>query len=284
MENTILVPLDFTEQSMIALDQACRIALTSHSSLTILNVIKTSSGFWHVISDQEKKDYQKKTEIKLKEIALEIGEKSKIEVGIIIRNGAVNEEIIRVANYLKPILIVMGTSPGVHISRKIIGSKTLHTIKSAKFPVISVKGKLHSSVCENILLPIDATKHTTLKIQLAVDIARMFNSKITLLTAIEQSKKERINLVKEKLKSVKHTIEAEGIKCVSDFIMTENDRSSMAISILGYAHKVNADLIVIMTQQEAGVSDFFLGSLAKNIIFTSDIPVLSATPHGIKSI
>ena len=70
------------------------------------------------------------------------------------RKGNVVDEILKIADYLSPNLIVMGTSSGKHISRKIIGSRALNIIKTSKCPVVSVKGKLHSNTCENILLPI----------------------------------------------------------------------------------------------------------------------------------
>ena len=41
---------------------------------------------------------------------------------------------------------------------------------------------------------------------------------------------------------------------------------------------VDADLIAIMTQQENKVQDFLIGSLAKQVIFASDIPVISVNP------
>jgi len=58
MERTILVPIDFTEQSHIALKQACNLAQISNFSITILNVIKEGSSLWHIFSDNEKIDFE----------------------------------------------------------------------------------------------------------------------------------------------------------------------------------------------------------------------------------
>ena len=63
-----------------------------------------------------------------------------------------------------------------------------------------------------------------------------------------------------------------------EILKPEDDKGGMAKSIITFAHKVNADLIAIMTQEENGISDFFLGTLAQNIIFSSDIPVLTINP------
>ena len=278
MEKTILVPIDFSEQCMIAREQSYNLAKISHASITLLNVIKTGSSFWGIFSDKEKKGFELKIEKKLNATAREIEERTGVEAGIIMRKGKVTEEVIRVANYLSPMLIIMGTSSGISISRKIVGSRTLHIIKSSKFPIISVKGKINSLNCENILLPIDATKHTTQKVDIAIEMAKLFNSKITILTALDKNSKDKLKMSYTRLDEIKQRVETENIICETGLLKTDNGKDLMAMSILSYAHKVNADLIAIMTQQENGFSEFFLGSLAKNIIFSSDIPVLTINP------
>jgi nucleotide-binding universal stress UspA family protein len=48
--------------------------------------------------------------------------------------------------------------------------------------------------------------------------------------------------------------------------------------VLKYADKVNADLIIIMTQQELEFTDFFIGTASAYIINNSEIPVCSIRP------
>jgi len=279
VENTILVPIDFSEQSMIALEQSYNLAKLSHSSITLLNVIKTGSSFWGIFSDNEKKDFELKIEQKLRKTAKSVEEKIGIDVGVIMRMGKVSEEILRVADYLAPKLIVMGTTSGINISRKIVGSRTLHIIKTSKYPILSVKGKDHTQGCENILLPIDATKETIQKVDLAIDLALLFKAKITVVSAISKSKKKHLKLISISLDEIKNRIEQSNIICDIETFYTSDSKDSMAKEIIGLAHKVNADLLMIMTQQEKGLSEFFLGSLARNIIFSSDIPVLTTIPR-----
>jgi nucleotide-binding universal stress UspA family protein len=54
----------------------------------------------------------------------------------------------------------------------------------------------------------------------------------------------------------------------------------MCKALLEFAHRVEADLIMIMTQQETEVIKYFVGSLAKEIIHNSDIPVMSIVPKS----
>ena len=52
---------------------------------------------------------------------------------------------------------------------------------------------------------------------------------------------------------------------------------SLSKAVLNYSEKVNADLIMIMTQQESDLL-YFLGSTARSIINESDIPVMCVRP------
>ena len=53
---------------------------------------------------------------------------------------------------------------------------------------------------------------------------------------------------------------------------------SLSKAVLNYSEKVNADLVMIMTQQESDFHFTFLGSTARSIINESDIPVMSVRP------
>ena len=49
-------------------------------------------------------------------------------------------------------------------------------------------------------------------------------------------------------------------------------------AVVDYANKVDADLIMIMTQQEGEITPLFIGSTAQGIINNSEIPVMSIVP------
>ena len=74
---------------------------------------------------------------------------------------------------------------------------------------------------------------------------------------------------------VKSIIEAYRIKVYSELVHG-NDISK---EIINYAEKIDADLIVIMTQQEIYWTEMFIGFAAQEIINNSDIPVLSIRPQ-----
>jgi hypothetical protein len=48
--------------------------------------------------------------------------------------------------------------------------------------------------------------------------------------------------------------------------------------VISYSNKIDADLIIIMTQQKKSFVNYYVGSNAQEIIFNSAIPVLSIIP------
>ena len=61
---TILVPLDFSEQSFIALEQSYNLAKLSDSTLTLLHVVRENNSVFGLFSDNEKKDIIYKLKVK----------------------------------------------------------------------------------------------------------------------------------------------------------------------------------------------------------------------------
>ncbi len=278
MERTLLIPIDFSEHSLSVVKQSLILAKSAGVSLTLMTVLKTGVGFLWDDSEEEIRNYSLKIEFRLRTLAKDLQEESGVEISTMIRKGRVVDEVLRIADYLKPICIVIGGSSSNSFTRKIIGSKALELIKTSVCPVISIKEHVFAEKYDNILLPIDATKRTDQKVDMAIAMAKLFSSKITILTAIDKDNPNSIVDINRKLKSVENSIEEAGVDCTSDYLETGRELHLKAASILEYAHKVKADLMIIMTQQEKTITQFFLGTLAQHLIFTSDIPILTMNP------
>jgi nucleotide-binding universal stress UspA family protein len=76
----------------------------------------------------------------------------------------------------------------------------------------------------------------------------------------EEAKRDAENLL---VQSVDTLAQKEGVNIKKE-VVEESD--SVAKSIIGYAKKNNMDVIVIGTKGMTAVEDFFLGSVANNVI------------------
>ena len=150
--NSILVPIDSTEQTIIALSQSYNLARLTNSKIVLLTIEEGNAA-----------DAQKR----LDELAKEASSKSGQPVETMVRKGNVYEEINKVADVLNPLFVMIGLSSKISLS-KIIGQNAFKMVRESKHPVITIRGKVHRDGCKTILLPLDLTKETREKVNKAI--------------------------------------------------------------------------------------------------------------------
>ncbi len=271
--NQILVPIDFSEQSLIALSQSYNLARLSRNDIVLIHVIDDTS-YVPFLQKKEDKEAEKRIQSELQKLAEETTKAIGVKVSTLIRKGKVYEAIQEAAEELKCSFIVMGTNGSVGF-KKFIGSNALRVIREAPCPVITIKGKKHRAGCKNIVLPLDVTKQTKEKVRNAIEFASLFGSAIHLITVLNTDDEFIVNKLKRQMKQVHEHIREHNISCTLEFILGDD----IAEEVIQYAEKNKSDLIMIMTQQEVNWTDLmFISSSAQEIINGTDIPVLSIRP------
>lgn len=278
--NKILVPIDFSEQSLIALDQSYNLAREYKAEITLLYVLEQHEGLVALFGPSEKEEAEKKRKIEaeLEKLADKVYKKEKIKVNYLVAKGRPYEKIVEVSEMIGAMLIMMGTNGTVGIRKKFIGSNALRVVRETTCPVITIKGKYHRNGCKNIVLPLDLSKETKEKVGKAIEIARMSNSVIHVVSALFTKDEFIVNHLTRQLDQVEAFIKKAGIECTAEIIKGIKGEESFADVIIDYAKKKDADLLMIMTQKEEDVVERFVSSTAQEIINKSDIPVLSVVP------
>ena len=93
-----------------------------------------------------------------------------------------------------------------------------------------------------------------------------------------------VNKLTTQLKVIGNKIQKEGIKTVLNLIKIIDGEDTIGSTVVAYAEKINADLILIMTQQENDPKFLYIGSAAREIITQSKIPVMSVLPQKLHEI
>jgi len=273
LKNHILVPVDFSPQSLIALGQSYNLARLTKATITLIYVIEDNLNS-RFSPKKEGKIMEKGIRNELQKLGTDSTSKSGVHTDVIISRGKVYEEVHKAAKALKSSLIIMGTNGSVGIKKRFIGSNALRVIREAPCPVITIKGKKHRSGCKHIVLPLDLTKETKEKVSKSVEIAKLYGSHIYLLSVLTTDDEFIVNKLKRQMTQVEDFIKERNVTCSSELI----HGSDVTEEILKYAKKVDADLIVIMTQRETGWTNMFIGTKAQEVINNTDIPVLSIRP------
>jgi nucleotide-binding universal stress UspA family protein len=279
LKNHILVPIDFSEQSKIALGQSYNLARLTRANITLIYVMEEH---FHLpfMAKKDNKSMEKNIQKELKKLADDTYSKSGVKTDYVVMSGKVYEEIQKAAKRMKSSMIIMGTNGTGKGFKRFIGSNALRVIREAPCPVITIKGKKHRTGCKQILLPLDLTRETKEKVAKAIDIANLFGSHIHLLSVLTTDDEFIVNKLRRQMQSVEEYVKQSDVSCSHEFVQGDDIEDE----VLKYAKKINADLIMIMTRQDSKMIDMFIDSEAITVINGSDIPVLSIRPKEKKNV
>ncbi len=286
--NTILVPIDFGKRSMAALEESFSLAKMTGLEITLYHVIRDNQKLFSVFGSERsksmKKEYEDQMRNQLLEIATEASRKSGTKVNAVISHGKAHDKILKGAHLLHSKFIVQGINNEDPATEKNqIGTNALRVIKKAECPVITVKTPHKTDGCRSILLPLDLTQETRQKVSHAVEMAKVFNSSIKVVS-VYWSKGSNDILIKlqQQMDQVISFIKKEKIKCTGEILEKSGTSKTLAPLIVDYSNKDETiDLIMIMTQREAGLFDLFLGSSAQYIIRNTEAPVMTIIPKEL---
>jgi nucleotide-binding universal stress UspA family protein len=244
--NKILVPLDFSEQSLIALDQSYNLAKEYHAEITLLYVIEETGLFAKLFSNEQQETIRKDIQYELDKLAADVEKKRNLTVNTLIAKGTVYEKIAEVAELINATMIIMGTNGSDTFKKRFIGSNALRVTRESKIPVITIKGKHHRNGCKNIVLPLDLTKETREKVTKAVELSKLFQgAAVRVVSVLFTTDEFLVNRLTRQMGQVKAFLEKEGVECSAEIIKGLKGKETLAQNIIEYAKQVDGDLIMI---------------------------------------
>ena len=277
---TILVPIGLSEQSKIALEQAERLAVLTKGEIVLLGCIENSGGLKNLFIEDDEDYVNDKLELqsRLDLLVSEVSSRTGLKSNAMVTRGKACNKIVEVANLVSANLIVMGTNGApLSLYEKIIGSKAIQVVSKSSCPVITVKGKKHFNGCRTIILPLDLEKETKQKVKHALTLACLWRATVKVVSVIESGDFRVEPRLRASLIQVQNYLLGRGVKSTIDLI-NFNGRS-LAKTILDFSILHQADLIMIMTQQENNFTQYMIGSAAQSIINNSTVPVMSIHPE-----
>ncbi len=282
-KKNILVPVDFNQKSLIALQQATNIAKLLNHDIMLLYVHEETGIFSKLFSDTQDEDKILATlQLKMDEIANQYNTSSGISIKSMIAKGRVSSKIVEIAELIDSQLIIMGTNSEVEF-KATIGANTHKVIRWAKSPVITINGLHHQNGCRSILLPLDLSIETRQKVSKAIEMAKHFGASIKVVSALwSKSNVEVSKRLQAQMNQVINYITERNVVCQSEILESSISEKTLVPIFLKYAKEQgDVDLIMIMTQKEIGFVDYFMDSYAQETIRTSEIPVMCIAPKEI---
>ncbi|RUA23907.1 MAG: hypothetical protein DSY76_08735 [Bacteroidetes bacterium] len=276
MKKIIIVGMDFSEGSLNALNFAVQIANVTDSNIMMVWVDKKkNAGTVYSNAFDPRLEAKKRFE----DLIEEFGPRLKNGKFLYkIRNGKVYKEIVNQAKYHDAFLIVAGTHGTSGFEEFWIGSSAYKIVTYAPCPVITLRyGEDWDSKIEKIVFPVDSSRETRQKINLAAYLAEVNDAEIMILSLYSSKAENLIDLVDRYAGQVKDYLEEREIAYSQHSLECEN----LTDATIEFAKENDADLIVIMTEQETTTANILLGTYAQQMVNHSPIPVLSIRSKSI---
>tara|TARA_R110002096_G_scaffold436050_1_gene666178 strand:- start:121845 stop:122726 length:882 start_codon:yes stop_codon:yes gene_type:complete len=278
----ILVPVGFSEQSILALRQAVVFAKAMKASITLLTVME-GNGFLKKLfnTDQSGDDLKPMVKAKLQELANEHIVAAGIDFQVMVSQGLVYEEVAKVSEIIDADLVIMGTNGKPQNFRKrFIGSNAYRVVTLVQPPVITVKGVRNIEGIKTIIFPLVLDRRSKEKVGPALKYARLFGADIKVVSILESE--EKAPVLKAHMKQVSKFINEHGITCTAELVEPA-EKSGVVRNFLEYAYNNNGDLLIITEEAgERDITDYLLGNDVQAMVYHSEIPVMCITPSKVK--
>lgn len=275
-QKTIIVGTDFSKGSYVALELAVDIAKKIHADIQLIWVCREKmlytddqNNYVRNLATQKMDDLCEKYQAQLEGTT----------ITPMIMQGKVAPMLAAQAEKANATMIVIGTNGASGFEKYWMGSTAVRIVQEATCPVLSIREgfNFHKSL-ERILVPLNMSTNSRQKLPVAVKMAKAFNAHIHLLGQYENN--SQAQTVGIYMKQAETFLQKQNVTYTSETMLAKN----LPEEALAYADTINADLIVISTEQEQVLSSLFIGTNAQQFVHHSLIPILSVHPADINSL
>ncbi|MFW6043246.1 MAG: universal stress protein [Marinilabiliaceae bacterium] len=270
----ILVPVDFSENSVFALQVGIELAHQMKASLRLIHVQTGQQYAPEFFGDNPENRLFGQAREWLQQLIEKYSDQYRVfngEFDYKIREGNVVREITNQARYDDVTLIVVGTHGISGVEDRWLGSNAYRLVSHAPCPVLTVRKEMKWTAPHKILLPFDHNVLTRKIVPAVAGFARLIQAQIDVVSLQKKSKwlipERSILYAKQAERYIKNDARLDA-RTIS-FNWKGN-----AKNILSLAHDVNATVIAIHLNRSISPFESFFRPYANELLNDSDIPVL----------
>lgn len=271
----ILVPTDFSAESINACKAAASIAKKTKSEVTLLHLFDApnqttdqfSSG--STSSGAQAIQYMKGVTKKFNDLMDEPFFKG-IRIYEAVRSNKAYQGIIDESTKIKADLIVMGSQGVSGIEEMLVGSNTEKVVRHSKVPVLAVKRDINDDFnVDNIVFASDFGEESKTTFPSVIEYAKIFNATLHLLFINTASGFKSTNNIKERMQAF-----VDGDEYKNQTVNIYSDKT-IEEGILHFSAEINADIIAINTHKRSGLMQLFSSNLGEDLVNHALRPVLT---------
>ena len=270
MKNFI-VPVDFSEDSLKGLELALLFSMKQNINIQMVYVQKSSDDFKPGTFEEEHRYAEKRFREIIEKYTPHLRNDSKLRY--IIKKGRIYQEIVDQAESYKESVISASTHGASGFEEFFIGSNAYKIISATANPVFTIRKKVPSEI-RKIVVPLKLHVDTRQKVPVAAEIAGIFGAEVHLITISTSRNKKDNDRLNAYLKQSIDYLSKRNITSVAKKLYGEN----LVTLASNYSNAIDADLAVIMMYKASNL-EILMGSYGQQMLYRSEIPVLSITPR-----
>jgi nucleotide-binding universal stress UspA family protein len=288
---TVVVPTDFSAESLKALRYGAAVARKFQAQLHILHVSEIDYAIPGPAlpgADPFTSDTEEARQLK-QQLSLDVGDS--ITPTFHGRTGRAFDQICRCARELKADLIVMATHGRTGLKRFVLGSNAERVVQHSSSPVLIVREHERELLADGgqlrlqtMLVATDFSDSSGEALSYALTLARQFNTRLIIFHSFAIPNFTATDLGAQPAAPKPEELQAaaedqmrtfvEGIDFGGVEFETQVRPGSAAEGICDQGEKQKADLIVISTHGRTGLLHVLIGSVAEHVVRYARSPVL----------
>jgi nucleotide-binding universal stress UspA family protein len=279
---TVLVPLDGSEESEAALPWATKLAQERGLTLTLARVARFPSfgagpeesmsvetyEMVLAVEEEEAQSYLKTVQAQLAETG--------VQVETTVRDGTPTFTLLDLADEIAAAAIVIASHGRSGVKRAVLGSVAGRLVSHASTPVFLVRATAaehrHEPALRRLMVPLDGSGLSERALDVAREVAAVGATLV--LVRISDANPQHVKLTNDYLDRVAATLRAAGVAVETQAIIGQTRSSAVSRQLAEAAGNSNADAIVMSTHGRGGVTGWFVGSVTDELIRTIDRPVM----------
>jgi nucleotide-binding universal stress UspA family protein len=285
----ILVPVDFSPPSTLAVNCGVALARKLRAKLTLLHVVESPAAFTYTFpAEIEKIEKQRTKQAEIMLPALVGAENlDNLDLGFIVRPADIEATIDSVIREEQADLVVMGTHGRGLFGRLFVGSVAETLLRKLTIPILTVCRVSSPLEFKTVLFATDLGDDSDSGFQFASELASATGASLVVAHVIDkrpvltyetpevkevfdEERRQAISQTREKF--AEFEAQAKRSKLEIATVLAEGEAAEALVRI---ADEHAADFIIVGIRKKGPIARTLLGSTAEPVIRAAHVPVLS---------
>jgi nucleotide-binding universal stress UspA family protein len=262
-----LVPIDFSDNSLKALDFVLALATPKVDRITLLHVVETHYDFASQVEFFTKKQLQEGKKRGEELLSAHIG--SQINLKFKLAEGNPALQITQLATKQKVGLIVMGTKGASGITKSLIGTVAVTVIREASCPVLVVPAAAIKTNLKQFVLGIEFADHEPKQLHWVVAQIKKWRGKLQVVHVQSTNKQ----LFRQELLELgmKYYLRKKYASLKPEFVTLTGEKPTQALSAYMNTHP---GILVMCHAHQGFLDELFAKSDSLQMAFHTKAPLL----------